>query len=375
MNKPILSKSRRIKKTIFTDRLEEQGLSGYTVYAQTLLPTAFKDSLEEDYFHLTGDGVQIFDVAGQVVIRFTGKDSKKLVQLMTPRDLTNAVFGRCYYCAFVNEQGNIINDPVVLRLSEDEWLVSIADNAVDLFASGLAIGMNLDVKIERTEYQIMAIQGKNSYELGKRVFGDSILKQKFFNYDYFDFKGTSFLVGSLGWTGQPGYEVWISDNQHKEGLNLYDYLFEIGKDLNIKPGYPNLIDSLENGLLSFGNCMDSNDSPLHCGLDKFINLDSNADFLGKGILKKQKKEGIEKKLMGVKIKDLKKIEVDKEIKIFYNNQIIGELRRAVYSPNPKLLTVIGIAMIKKRYFEVGQEFDITVDQKKYKGEVCSLPFL
>ena len=375
MNKPILSKSRRLKKTIFTDRLEEQGLSAYTVYAQTLLPTGFKDSLEDDYFHLIGDGVQIFDVAGQVVIRFTGKDSKKLVQLMTPRDLTNAVFGRCYYCAFVNEQGNIINDPVVLRLSEDEWLVSIADNAVDLFASGLAIGMNLDVKIERTEYQIMAIQGKNSYELGKRVFGDRILKQKFFNYDYFDFKNTPFLVGSLGWTGQGGYEVWISPDQHKEGLSLYDYLFEIGNDLNIKPGYPNLIDSLENGLLSFGNCMDSNDSPLHCGLDKFINLDSKADFLGKEILKKQKQAGIEKKLMGVKIKDLKKIEIDKEINIFHNDQIIGELRRAVFSPNPKLLTVIGIAMIKKGFFDVGQEFDITVDQKNYKGEVCALPFI
>ena len=90
------------------------------------MPSGFKNSLEDDYFHLTGNGVQIFDVAGQVVIRFTGK-IQKLVQLMTPRDLTNAVFGRCYYCAFVNEQGNIINDPVVLRLKEDEWLVSIAD--------------------------------------------------------------------------------------------------------------------------------------------------------------------------------------------------------------------------------------------------------
>ena len=72
-----------------------------------------------------------------------------------------------------------------------------------------------------------------------------------------------FLLVHFGWTGQGGYESRISPNQHKEGLELYDYLFEIGKDLNIKPGYPNLIDSLENGLLSFGNCMDFNDSPLH----------------------------------------------------------------------------------------------------------------
>ena len=375
MNKPILSKSRRIKKTIFTDRLEEQGLSGYTVYAQTLLPTAFKDSLEEDYFHLTGDGVQIFDVAGQVVIRFTGKDSKKLVQLLTPRDLTNAIFGKCYYCPFTNEKGNLLNDPVVLRLKEDEWLVSIADSAVDLFASGLATGMGLEVNIERTKYQIMAIQGKNSFELSRRVFGDKIMDQKFYNYDYFDFNNNSFLVGRLGWTKMTGNEVWISPDQHKEGLELYDYLFEIGKDLNIKPGYPNLIERIEGGLLSYGNDMDIFDSPLEAGLDKFCNLDSDANFLGKEILKKQRNEGVKKKLMGVKIKDLKQIDVDSEINIYLNDIIIGELRSAVFSPNPKYKQVIGIAMMQNGYFNVGQEFDIIVNDQKYKGEVCSLPFL
>tara|TARA_Y100001980_G_C14538110_1_gene315221 strand:+ start:771 stop:1901 length:1131 start_codon:yes stop_codon:yes gene_type:complete len=376
MNKPILSKSRRLKKTIFTDRLEEQGLSAYTVYAQTLLPSGFKDSLEDDYFHLTGNGVQIFDVAGQVVIRFTGKDSKKLVQLMTPRDLSNAIFGKCYYCPFVNEQGKMLNDPVVLKLKEGEWLVSIADSAVDLFAQGLAIGMNLDVKIERTSYQIMTVQGKNGLELCRRVFGDKILNQKFYNYDYFDYNGSSFLVGHLGWTKQKqGREIWVSPDQHKEGLDLYDHFFDIGKDLNIKPGYPNLIERIEGGLLSMGNDMDSFDTPLECGLEKFINLDSEAEFLGKDILRKQKEEGIHKKLMGVKIKNLKKIEVDVGINIYVNDQNIGELRSAVYSPNPKHLSVIGIAMIKKGYFDVGQEFDITVDEKNYKGEVCALPFI
>jgi len=375
MNKPILSKSRRIKKTIFSDRLEEQGLSGYTVYAQTLLPTAFKDSLEEDYFHLTGDGVQIFDVAGQVVIRFTGKDSKKLVQLLTPRDLTNAIFGKCYYCPFTNEKGNLLNDPVVLRLKEDEWLVSIADSAVDLFASGLATGMGLEVNIERTKYQIMAIQGKNSFELSRRVFGDKIMDQKFYNYDYFDFNNNSFLVGRLGWTKMTGNEVWISPDQHKEGLELYDYLFEIGKDLNIKPGYPNLIERIEGGLLSYGNDMDIFDSPLEVGLDKFCNLDSDANFLGKEILKKQRNEGVKKKLMGVKIKDLKKIEVDSEINIYLNDIIIGELRSAVFSPNPKYKQVIGIAMMQNGYFNVGQKFEVIVNDQKYKGEVCSLPFV
>ena len=212
-------------------------------------------------------------------------------------------------------------------------------------------------------------------ELSRRVFGDSILDQKFYNYEYFNFRKNSFLVGRLGWTKMTGNEIWISPDQHKEGLELYDHLFEIGKDLNIKPGYPNLIERIEGGLLSYGNDMDAFDSPLEVGLDKFCNLDSDADFLGKEILKKQNIQGIQKKLMGVKIKDLKQIEVDSSIEIYSNNIIIGELRSAVFSPNPKHKQVIGIAMIQKGYFEVGQEFDIFIDKKKYQGEVCSLPFI
>ena len=75
------------------------------------------------------------------------------------------------------------------------------------------------------------------------------------------------------------------------------------------------------------------------------------------------------------IKDLKEIEMDEGINIYVNKQNVGELRSAVFTPNPKHLCVIGIAMIKKGYFDVGQEFTITVDQKNYKGEVCSLPFI
>ena len=149
-------------------------------------------------------------------------------------------------------------------------------------------------------------------------------------------------------------------------------MFEKGKEYNVKPGCPHLIERIESSLLSYGNDMDINDNPLECGLDKFVDLDSNINFLGKEILKKIKKEGVNKKLMGVKI-SLNHIDLRSSIKLFIDKKEIGELRSAVYSPT--FNKVIGIAMIDKPYFVTNKTFEIFIEENKYKGQICQLPFI
>ena len=121
---------------------------------------------------------------------------------------------------------------------------------------------------------------------------------------------------------------------------------------------------------------DINDNPFECGFDRFIDLNTSANFLGKEILKKIKEDGIEKKLMGVLI-DINEIEVTGSLNLFFENKQIGELRSACFSP--KYDTVIGIAMINKPYFEVGQSFEINLIDKSNKnihtGKICELPFV
>ena len=120
-------------------------------------------------------------------------------------------------------------------------------------------------------------------------------------------------------------------------------LLEVGKEFNVKPGCPNLIERIESGLLSHGNDMDNGDNPYECGFDKYVNIDSNIVFLGKEKLQKIKSEGIKKKLMGVKL-DINEISITGSLDLVdKNNSIIGELRSACYSPHFK--KVIGIAMI------------------------------
>ena len=364
-----IAKSRRIRSTPYTSRIEKQGVTAYTSYNHMLLPAAF-GSLEDSYHHLK-ENVQVWDVAGERQVEISGKDSAKLVQLMTCRDLSKSKVGRCYYCPIIDDNAGLINDPVILKLDEQRWWVSIADSDVILFAKGLAIGNKFDVKIFEPNVNILAVQGPKSYKLMEKIFGKKITEMKFFGFDYFEFAGTKHLIAKSGWSKQGGYEIYVENTQ--SGLALYDKLFEVGKEFNVKPGCPNLIERIESSLLSYGNDIDNNDNPLECGLDKYVNLDTDINFLGKEKLKEVKKNGITKKLMGVII-DAKEINVSKSIDLINEkNSKIGELRSGVYSPHFK--KVIGIAMLNRPHFEVSQTFKLSINDRIFEGKVCDLPFI
>ena len=364
-----IAKSRRIRSTPYTSRIEKQGVTAYTVYNHMLLPAAF-GSVEDSCNHLKKN-VQVWDVAAERQVEIYGKDAAKLVQLMTCRDLSKSKIGRCYYCPIIDDNGNLVNDPVILKLAEDRWWISIADSDVIFFAKGLASGNNFEVQIFEPNVDIIAIQGPKSFDLMEKVFGKKINELKFFGFDYFEFGGAKHLIAQSGWSKQGGYEVYVQNTE--AGLKLYDHLFEIGKEFNVKPGCPNLIERIESGLLSHGNDMDNGDNPYECGFDKYINIDSDVIFLGKEKLKTIKSEGINKKLMGVKF-DIEKISLTGSLDLTDDqNNIVGELRSACYSPHFK--KVIGIAMMKKSHWNVDQKVKASINGDICSGKVCDLPFI
>ncbi len=367
-NYPI-ARSRRLRSTPYTSRIENQGVTAYTVYNHMLLPAAF-GSLEESCDHLKKN-VQVWDVAAERQVEISGKDAAKLIQLMTCRDLSKSKVGRCYYCPIIDENGNLVNDPVILKLAEDRWWVSIADSDVIFFAKGLASGNKFDVKIYEPNVDIFAVQGPKSFDLMEKIFGKKIKDLKFFGFDYFEFNETKHLIARSGWSKQGGFEVYVENTQ--SGLQLYDRLFELGKEFNVKPGCPNLIERIESGLLSYGNDFDNNDNPFECGFGKYVNLDTNINFLGKDKLKKIEKEGIKRKLMGVLI-ETDKINLTTSLNIKdNNNNFIGELRSACYSPHFK--KVIGIAMINQPYCKASESGIIEIDGNSLSLKVCDLPFI
>ncbi len=369
MKKFFITKNRRLRITPFTSRIEKQGLKNYTVYNHMFLPTVF-NSLEEDYLHLK-EHVQIWDVSVQREIEISGEDSSKLVQLMTCRDLSKSKTGVCYYSPLVDSNGNLINDPLIYKLNEKKWRICIADSDVVLFAKGISSGLNLNAEVNEAKIDTLAVQGPKSEKLMEKVFGKKIKELKFFRFNFYEHDGTKFLISKSGYSKQTGYEIHIENVE--SGLKLYDYFFKIGKEFNLKAGSPNLIERIEGGLLSYGNDMDIGDNPFECGFDKYVNLESDIVFLGKEKLKKIKKEGIKRKLMGVKIEG-KTIDLEEEMKMLNNeNKEIGRLRSAGFSP--KFNKIVGIAMVKKGFWEISQKFKININGNYIRGEICSLPIL
>ena len=239
------------------------------------------------------------------------------------------------------------------------------------FAKGLASGHKFNVKIVEPVVDIMAIQGPKSFALMEKVFGKKIIELKFFGFDYFDFEGTKHLIARSGWSKQGGYEVYVQNPQL--GQKLYDHLFEVGKEFNVGPGCPNLIERIESALLSYGNDFDNNDNPFECGFDQYVSLESDVKFLGKEKLKIVKLKGVQKKLMGVKI-NTKEISLTGSKNLYdENSNIIGELRSSCYSPHFQM--VIGIAMIHKSHWKESQGFKIQINDNTLNGKVCDLPFI
>ncbi len=162
MKKFFVSKSRRLRSTPFTSRIENQGVKSYTIYNHMLLPTTFSTP-EDEYNHLKKD-VQIWDVSVQREIEISGKDSYQLVQLMTCRDLSKSKIGGCYYAPLVDTYGKIINDPLIYKVDDSKWRICIADSDVLLYAKGIAEAKNFSVNIYEANIDTLAVQGPKSFD-------------------------------------------------------------------------------------------------------------------------------------------------------------------------------------------------------------------
>lgn len=291
-----------------------------------LLATCF-NSIEADYWHLC-QHVQVWDVSCERQVQIKGADAFKLVQLMTPRNISKAAEDQCFYLPLCDQYGKMINDPIAIHIQKDTWWLSIADSDVLLWAKGLATGLALDAEVTEPDIWPLAVQGPKADELMRRVFGELIDEIRFFRYKYLDYRGHQFLVARSGWSKQGGFEIYVDDAEI--GCRLWDELFECGRDLNVGPGCPNIIERIEGGLLSFGNDMNFRHTPLQCGLRKYCNLDQDIESLSLDALRKQDAEGVPSRLMGLMAVGLKDVPENKSV--YSHDGQAGEVYSDCVSP-------------------------------------------
>ncbi|GAB4361419.1 MAG: glycine cleavage T C-terminal barrel domain-containing protein [Kiloniellaceae bacterium] len=368
MSSPILVLSPRIRSTPYSAQVEALGVKAYTVYNHMVLPSMFR-SLEADYWHLR-EHVQLWDVACERQVELRGPDAARLMQLMTPRDLARVKVGQCAYCPLVDEAGGMVNDPVVLKLAEDHFWLSIASSDVLLWAKGLAVGLGLEVAIGEPDVSPLAVQGPKAEALMVRVFGEAARQIGFFRFARLDFQGRPLIVARSGWSKQGGFEIYL--DKAELGGALWQALWEAGEDLEVGPGCPNLIERIEGGLLSYGSDMTLANNPFECGLERYCRLDG-ADFLGRQALRRLAETGPLRQLRGLSIAGTPVPGCRERWRVEAGGDFAGQVSSAAWSP--RLKTNIAIAMIEKDHWAPGTRLEVVLpDGARRAATVCTLPF-
>ena len=359
----------QIRKSPYFNSTVKWGATGFSVYNHMYIPRDFGNP-EQNFWNLINEAI-LCDVAVERQVEITGPDAYKFVQLLTPRDLSKLAVGQCKYVLITNHEGGILNDPVLLRLAENHFWLSLGDSDILLWAQGVAVNSGLNVKIIEPDASPLQLQGPNSGKIMQKLFGESIIELKYYWFKELELDGIPLIVSRTGWSSELGYELFLRDGS--KGDLLWEKIMEAGKNLGLKPGHTSSIRRIEGAMLSYHADADINTNPYEVGLDRLVSLDSDINFIGKDALKKIKENGVKRKQVGLIIDcDPLKGPNTTFWKIKKNNKIVGKVTSAVYSP--RLKKNIALAMISIEESEIGNNLDIEVMNKTVKSIVVEKPF-
>jgi len=359
----------QIRKSPYFDSTVKWGATGFSVYNHMYIPRDF-GSPEQNFWNLIEKSI-LCDVAVERQVEITGPDAYKFIQLLTPRDLSKLSIGQCKYVLIVNNDGGILNDPVLLRLAENHFWLSLADSDVLLWAQGVAVNSGLDVKISEPDVSPLQLQGPTSQEIMVKLFGEDIRDLKYYWLREYQLDGIPLIVSRTGWSSELGYEIYLRDGS--KGNELYEKIMAAGKEHGIQPGHTSSIRRIEGGMLSYHADADIHTNPYELGFDRLVNLETDIDFIGKEALKKIKQNGIKRKQVGLII-DCDPLSGPNTTfwPIEKDGKIIGKVTSAVYSP--RLKKNIALAMIEINYSELGNQLDVQTHEGKYSATIVEKPF-
>lgn len=367
----------RLRKSPFFHASREHGVAMYSVYNHTYHPRHYGDPVAE-YWALL-NGVTLWDVGVERQIEITGPDAFAFTNMLVPRDLTRCAVGQCKYVFLTDQDGGIVNDPVLLRLGENHFWLSLADSDVLLWARGLAVNSGFDVTIREADVGPVQVQGPLSGALMSEVFGADVLDIGYYWLREYELDGMQLVVSRTGYTAELGFEIYVR-NASRDAGQLWQTIWEAGRAFDLRVIGPCHIRRIEAGILSYG-CditLDTNPFEVGMGYDWMVDVDQEADFIGKEALRRVKAEGVSRRMVGLEIgedrlgsfNDGSMIE---EFTVLDGEMPVGRVTSACFSP--RLERNIGLAMVPTALSEVGSEVRVATPGGIVAAAVVPKPFL
>lgn len=365
---PSISIGPRVRKSPFYDATRRWGCNAYSVYNHMYMPLFYTDPTT-DFWNLVRH-VTLWDVACERQVEITGPDAARFTQYLTPRNLSQCAVGQAKYVFICNDQGNVINDPILFKLAEDRFWLSLADNDILLWARGIAQCAGLDVAVSEPDVSPLQVQGPKSTALMVELFGNWIEQLKYYWFQETELDGIPLLVSRTGWSSERGYEIFLRDGRY--GDRLWELIMDRGKPFQIAPGAPSTIRRIEGGMLSYGGDMNGGDNPFELGFERLVDLDQSADFVGRRALQEARAAGLARRLCGIEIHGQPVPGNEDWWPVSCNDSPAGTVRSAAYSP--RLDKNIALAMVDIEHCAPGTAVKVAMPDGPRSGTVTSLPF-
>ena len=359
----------QIRLSPFFDATLRWGAREFSVYNHMYIPRDFGDPIE-NFWNLVEHAI-LCDVSVERQVEITGPDAAEFVQLLTPRNLSVNKIGQCKYVLITSQEGGIINDPVLLCLGENHFWLSLADSDVLLWAKGVAIFSEMDIKIREPDASPLQLQGPRSLDIMKALFGNDIQMLKYFWLLETKLDDIPLVVSRTGWSGELGYEIYLRDGS--QGDRLWEKIMEAGKPFGLQPGHTSSIRRIEAAMLSYHADMNINTNPFELGLDRLVDLNMEPNFIGKAALRAIQARGISRVLVGLEIDGLPLNGPNtKHWPLKKNGGQIGHVTSAIYSP--RLKKNIALGMVKIAYQSHGTSLVAETEMGERSVFIVEKPF-
>lgn len=364
-----ITPSARLRPSPFYEATLKEGVTAFTTYNHMLMPTSYGHP-EAEYWRLI-NGVSQWDVAVERQVQLQGPDAARLAQILCARDLSRCQVGQGKYVPVCNHEGVLINDPILLKLDDNRYWLSIADSNIWFWARAIAAERGLNVVVSEPDVSPLAVQGPKAEDVVASIFGDWVRGLKYFWFRETMIDGIPVAVARSGWSKQGGFELYLMDGS--KGTALWNLVREAGKPWDIGPGNPNVCERIESGLISYGGDTDGNTNPFEVRMEKYTDLHVPDDVVGIQALRRIKAEGVKRQQLGVMLEGDQPTELGFHWHdIFKGGQRVGDMTNCVWSY--RLKCNIGFGLVSTQC-AAGDDVQVHKEGQIFNAKLKQLPFI